>query len=86
MVSARVRSHKASLLYDRLWKQTKAYGDELYRKLNAHQDALREQGVSYEERRAKIKAEKALIDAELVQQGFSQMRRRTYLDCKSRLW
>ena len=43
MASARVRSHKASLLYDRLWKQTKAYGDEQYRKLNAHQDALYEQ-------------------------------------------
>ncbi|HEX6556043.1 MAG TPA: hypothetical protein VF026_25010 [Ktedonobacteraceae bacterium] len=67
MASARVRSHKASLLYDRLWKQTKAYGDELYRKLNAHQDALREQGGGYEERRAKIKAEKAIIDAELEQ-------------------
>src|SRR6266566_2502191 len=46
-----------------------AYGDELYRKLNAHQDALREQGVGYEERRAKIKAEKAVIDAELEQRG-----------------
>src|SRR5712692_7837372 len=65
MASARVRCHKASLLYDRLWKQTKAYGDELYRKLNAHQDALAEQGVGYYERRAQIKAEKAVIDAEL---------------------
>jgi hypothetical protein len=67
MASARVRSHKASLLYDRLWKQTKAYGDELYRKLNAHQDALAAQGVDYSERRAQIKAEKAVIDAELEQ-------------------
>src|SRR6266699_664683 len=67
MASARVRSHKASLLYDRLWKQTKAYGDELYRKLNAHQDALAAQGVDYYERRAQIKAEKAVIDAELEQ-------------------
>ena len=67
MASARVRSHKASLLYDRLWKQTKAYGDELYRKLNAHQDALAAQGVDYYERRAQIKAEKAIIDAELEQ-------------------
>lgn len=66
MASARVRSHKASLLYDRLWKQTKAYGDELYRKLNAHQDALAAQGVDYYERRAQIKAEKAVIDAELA--------------------
>jgi hypothetical protein len=67
MASARVRSHKASLLYDRLWKQTKAYGDELYRKLNAHQDALAAQGVDYYERREQIKAEKAVIDAELEQ-------------------
>src|SRR5215472_6758134 len=67
MASARVRSHKASLLYDRLWKQTKAYGDDQYRKLNAHQDALYAQGVDYDERRARIKAEKAAIDAELEQ-------------------
>ena len=67
MASARVRSHQASLLYDRLWKQTKAYGDELYRKLNAHQDALAAQGVDYYERRAQIKAEKTVIDAELEQ-------------------
>jgi hypothetical protein len=67
MASARVRSHKASLLYDRLWKQTKVYGDELYRKLNAHQDALAAQGVDYYERRAQIKAEKAVIDAGLEQ-------------------
>jgi hypothetical protein len=65
--SAQVRSHKASLLYGRLWKQTKTYGDELYRKLNAHQDALAAQGVDYYERRAQIKAEKAAIDAELEQ-------------------
>jgi hypothetical protein len=38
-----------------------AYGDELYRKLNAHQDALAAQGVDYYERRAQIKAEKAAI-------------------------
>jgi DNA mismatch repair ATPase MutS len=69
MASAQERSHKASLLYNRLWKQTKAYGDELYRKLNAHQDALAAQGVDYYERRAQIKAEKAVIDAELEQRG-----------------
>ena len=27
-VSARMRSHQASVLYNRLWKQTKAYGDD----------------------------------------------------------
>ena len=63
--SARDRSHRASVLYDRLWKQTKAYGDELYRKLNAHQDALAAQGIDYYQRRAQIKAEKATIDTEL---------------------
>lgn len=65
--SAQVRCHKASVLYDRLWKQTKAYGDELYRKLNAHQDALAAQGMDYYERRAQIKEQKAAIDAELEQ-------------------
>jgi hypothetical protein len=67
MASAQERAHKASLLYNRLWKQTKAYGDELYRKLNAHQDALAAQGVEYYEQRAQIKAQKASIDAELEQ-------------------
>ncbi len=66
-VSARMRSHQASVLYNRLWKQTKAYGDDQYRKLNAHQDALCAQGVDYDERRAQIKAQKAAIDAELEQ-------------------
>ena len=65
--STQVRCHKASVLYDRLWKQTKSYGDKLYRKLNAHQDALATQGVNYYERRAQIKEQKAVMDAELVQ-------------------
>ena len=65
--SAQVRCHHASVLYDRLWKQTKAYGDELYRKLNAQQDALAAQGVDYYERRAQIKEQKAVIDAQLEQ-------------------
>lgn len=63
--SAQVRYHHASVLYNRLWKQTKAYEDDLYRKLNAHQEALCAQRVDYYERRAQIKAEKATIDAEL---------------------
>jgi hypothetical protein len=46
-VNAKERSQRAGRLYDRLWKQTKVYGDEQYRALNAHQDALREQGVGY---------------------------------------
>src|SRR2546430_11454721 len=64
-----MRSHLASVLYNRLWKQTKAYGDDQYRKLNAHQDALCAQGVDYDERRAQIKAQKAAIDAEIEQRG-----------------
>jgi hypothetical protein len=66
-VSAHERSHQASVLYNRLWKQTKAYADNQYRKLNAHQDTLYAQGVDYDERRARIKAQKAAIDAELEQ-------------------
>jgi hypothetical protein len=65
--SARMRSRQASVLYNRLWKQTKTYADDQYRKLNAHQDALYAQGVDYDERRAQIKAQKAVIDAELEQ-------------------
>jgi len=64
-VKAKERSQLAGQLYHRLWQQTKEYGDQRYRQLNAHQDALREEGVGYEERRAKIKEEKAQIDAEL---------------------
>lgn len=67
VLKARDRSHRASRLYARLWEQTKAYGDERYRVLNAHQAALCEQGVEYSQRRAQIKEEKALIDAELEQ-------------------
>jgi len=62
---AKAHSHKAGQLYQRRWQQTKEYGDQRYRQLNAHQDALREQGVGYEERRARIKEEKALLDADL---------------------
>ena len=66
-VNALERSRKAGRLYDRLWKQTKAYGDERYRELHDHQDALREQGMGYAERQTQIKQEKALIDADLEQ-------------------
>ena len=66
-IKARERSREAGRLYDRLWKQTKTYGDERYQELNDHQDALREQGMEYGERHAHIKQEKALIDAELEQ-------------------
>ncbi len=68
---AKARSHN-----QRRWQQTKEYGDQRYRQLNAHQDALREQGVGFEERRARIKEEKALIDADLEKRR--QQVRQTY--------
>ena len=68
-VKALDRSRKAGRLSDRLWKQTKAYGDERYRDLNDHQNVLRQQGMEYYERRAQIKQEQAFIDAELEQRG-----------------
>lgn len=66
-VKALDRSRKAGRLYDRLWKQTKTYGDERYQELNDHQDVLGKQGMEYYERRAQIKQEKGLIDTELEQ-------------------
>ena len=64
---ARDRAQRASRLYDRRWKQTKAYGDEQYRILTDHQTALREQGMEMGERHALIKQEQKLIDADLEQ-------------------
>jgi hypothetical protein len=80
-VSARDRSHRASLLYTRLWEQTKTYGEHLYRKLNEQQDQLAAHGVDYSQRRAQIKAQKATIDADLEERW--QRVRRTYAkSCK----
>jgi hypothetical protein len=64
-VSARDRCRRVSLLYHRRWKQTKTYGEHLYRKLNEQQDQLAAQGVDDSQRRAQIKAQKATIDADL---------------------
>lgn len=64
---AKERSHRASLLYDRRWKQTKASGDEQYRVLTDHQTALREQGMDMDQRHAIIKQEQKRIDADLEQ-------------------
>jgi hypothetical protein len=66
--SALVRSQRASRLYARLWKQTKAHGEALYRELTDQQDRLVAQGVDYYERHAMIKAQQATIDAELEEQ------------------
>jgi len=66
-VKAKEHSQSVGRLYDKLWKQTKAYGDEQYHTLNAHQDTLREQGIGYDQRRQQIKEEQAHIDADLDQ-------------------
>jgi hypothetical protein len=66
-VKAKKRCENAGRLYDKRWKQTKAYGDEQYRLLNAHQDTLREQGMAYDQRRKILKEEQAQIDADLSQ-------------------
>ena len=60
-VKAKERSDRASRLYDRLWKQTKAYGDEQYRLLTDHQTALREQGMDMDLRHTIIKQEQKRI-------------------------
>ncbi len=66
-VKAKKRCENAGRLYSKLWQQTKAYGDEQYRLLNAHQETLREQGMAYEQRRKILKEEQAHIDADLEQ-------------------
>ena len=64
-VKAKERSDRASRRYDRLWQQTKAYGDEQYRLLTDHQTALREQGMEMDLRHTLIKQEQKRIDADL---------------------
>jgi hypothetical protein len=67
MAKARDRAQRASRLYDRRWKQTKAYGDAQYRVLTDHQTALREQGMEMDLRHTIIKQEQKHIDAVLEQ-------------------
>jgi len=79
--SAQVRSHRGSRLYTRLWEQTKAHGEALYRELNEHQDQLVAQGIDSYERRATIKVQKTMIDAELEEQ-WQHVRRVYAKSCK----
>jgi hypothetical protein len=64
-VSARERSHRASLRYTRLWKQTKAKGEERYRVLDEQLQALEAQGVPSGQWRSERTQLKAEADCEL---------------------
>ena len=64
-VSARERSHRASLRYTRLWKETKAKGEERYRVLDKQLQALEAQGVSPGQWRSERNRLKAEADSEL---------------------
>jgi hypothetical protein len=64
-VSARERSHRASLRYTRLWKETKAKGEERYRVLDKQWQALEAQGVSPGQWRTERNRLKAEADSEL---------------------
>jgi len=63
--AAREKAHRASLLATKLWKQTKAHGEALYRALNDQLQALEAQGVTEGMSRAERKKLKAKVDAEL---------------------
>jgi len=59
-LAARERSSKASLRYTRLWKETKAKGEERYRVLDAQLQTLQAQGVSpgeWKTERTRLQAE-----------------------------
>lgn len=75
-VKAKKHCENAGRLYNKLWEQTKAYGDHQYRLLNTHQETLREQGMAYDQRRKVLKEEQAQIDADLEQRW--QHVRQTY--------
>ena len=64
-VSARERSHRASLRYTRLWKETKAKGEERYRVLDKQLQALEARGVSPGQWRTERNRLKAEADSEL---------------------
>lgn len=64
-MSARERSHRASLRYTRLWKETKAKGEERYRVLDKQLQALEAQGVSPGQWRSERNRLKAEADSEL---------------------
>jgi hypothetical protein len=63
--AARERSHRASVLGTKLWKQTKEHGEAVYHVLNERLQALEVQGMSEGAYRAERKKLKAAVDAEL---------------------
>jgi hypothetical protein len=63
--SARKRLHNAETRYARYHKLHRTRGDALYGALNAHQETLRQQGVSQDLRKREIDAMRRLADAEL---------------------
>jgi hypothetical protein len=66
-VSAETRAQRASKLYNRLWKQTKQHGEQLYRVLNEQVWKLEAQGTtSSYQLRAESKRLQAQADAELA--------------------
>jgi hypothetical protein len=72
-VSARERSHRASLRYTRLWKETKAKGEERYWVLDKQLQALEVQGISqgqWKVERNRLQAEAESEMAELWQRVY----------------
>jgi hypothetical protein len=72
-VSARERSHRASLRYTRLWKETKTKGEERYRVLDKQLQALEVQGISpgqWKVERNRLQAEAESEMAELWQRVY----------------
>jgi len=72
-VSARERSHRASLRYTRLWKETKAKGEARYRVLDKQLQALEVPGISpgqWKVERNRLKAEAESEMAELWQRVY----------------
>ena len=63
--AARVKAHRASVLSTKLWKQTKARSEQLYRALNERVWELEAQEMSSYQLRAESKKLKAEADAEL---------------------
>jgi hypothetical protein len=63
--AAREKAHRGSRLATKLWKQTKEYGEAVYRTLNERLQALEAQGVMEGTYRAERKKLKAEADAEL---------------------
>jgi len=75
--SARLRCARASRSSARLYAKAKARSRELYQALNAHQDELMQQGVEGRVIDREIKAEKAVIDAEVEQHRALEWRAHT---------